>query len=159
MPAAISPRRARSAKPSTFSMYQASFGAVKYESLFSPVRERTCGSSPSARQRRTMESVCFDIHITALCTGSPVRRSHANAVSRWVVTPTAAMSAATASTWAIARRMLSSCACHSATGSSSTQPGRGKSGTVGLRASATMRPSGSTSTVRALVDPRSSAIT
>ena len=83
VPTAISPRRARAAKPSTFSTYQASFGAVKYESLLSPVRARTSGSRPAARHRRTMSSVWCDIHMIPLCTGAPVPRSQANAVSRW----------------------------------------------------------------------------
>jgi hypothetical protein len=57
VPTAISPRRARAANPSTFSMYQASFGAVKYESLLSPVRAgpRGRGLRPAtaARCRRS----------------------------------------------------------------------------------------------------------
>ena len=86
-------------------MNHASLGAVKYESLFTPVRARTSGSSPAALQRRTMESVCFDIHMIALWAGVPVRGSQAKAVSRWVVIPIAATSAGVAPTSASTRRM------------------------------------------------------
>ena len=65
VPAASSPLSARAFTPGTFSTSHASLPALKKESLKRPVRCRTSWSSPSAFQRATMSSVCFDIHMMA----------------------------------------------------------------------------------------------
>jgi hypothetical protein len=62
----------------------------------------------------------------ALATGLPLTRSHSTVVSRWFVTPMAAMSAAESP--AFARASLATCSCDDqiASGSCSTCPGAGK---------------------------------
>ena len=62
----------------------------------------------------------------ALATGRPVARSHRIVVSRWFVTPIAAMSAADSLAAASASRATASCDDQIASGSCSTWPGAGR---------------------------------
>ena len=112
-------------------------------------------SQPASRQRVTIGSVWFDIQEMARWIGSPVRRSQSTTVSREVVMPIAARSRAVAPTRDMASSMASRWDCQTRTGSSSTQPGCGNTGTTGRRASLTIWPSGSISTARALEVPSS----
>ena len=58
--------------------------------------------------------------------GSPVSRSHTMVVSRWLVMPMAAMSAALAPTWFMAESATPSWVVQISLASCSTQPGLGK---------------------------------
>ena len=95
----------------------------------------------------------------ALCTGTESDRFQIRQVSRWVVTPTVAMSRAVSPDRPITSSIAPRIAVQSWAGSSSTQPCRGKMGVSGFDASATIRPSASTSTALALLDPSSRART
>ena len=159
VPQSSSPASARARTPGTSSSNQASLAAEKNESLRSPVRTRNTSSYPAARQRFTMASVWLEIHTIASCTGTPVRRSQISTVSRWLVTPQATTSPGLAPAAASTSTTVPRCSCQSATGSSSTQPGRRRRHGTSTRASCRIVPVASTSTARALLDPSSSAST
>ena len=157
VPQANSPASARSRTSGTFSSSQATLAAEKNESLRRPVRRRNSSSRPARRHRSTIESVCLEIQTRASCTGTPVRRSQIITVSRCEVTATALRSVEAMPVSFRTRLTVESWACHSATGSSSTQPGRGRCQFTAVLASPTMAPSASTTTLRALVEPSSRA--
>lgn len=81
-------------------------------------RPRALSSSHSAAVRRSCQTI-------ALCTGSPVARSQTTTVSRWLVTPMAAMSSAPHSVWASTCLATVTWVFQMSSGLCSTQPGRG----------------------------------
>ena len=86
------------------------------------------------RQRaelRQIASVRVSCQTIALYTGSPVARSHTSAVSRWLVMPTAAMSAGQVGLgqrsggdlrWSLFQISIASCSTHPALGRSARAP-------------------------------------
>ena len=73
----------------------------------SPVRAVTIGFVPVClAARRTSAAVRRSCQTIALWIGLPVARSHTSVVSRWLVMPIAAMSAADAPAFAIAARQV-----------------------------------------------------
>jgi hypothetical protein len=120
VPHASSPRSARRRAPGTASKIHAIFVAEKYGSTTSPVCFRT--ASPRAErfsfaQRSAVRRHC---QTTAGWIGRPVARSQTTTVSRWFVTPTAAISSVRAPAATIARRAHARVVAHSSSGSCST---------------------------------------
>src|SRR5207247_4821 len=95
----------------------------------------------------------------ALATGRPVWRSHRIVVSRWLVRPMAARSAAAIRAWPRASRATESCVDQMASGSCSTSPGAGKICGSSRWAEATARPSRPNTMARLDVVPWSRART
>ena len=63
--------------------------AEKYGSRTRPVRSLTRGRWPASAMARQAAAVRRSCHTMARCSGSPVRRSQATTVSRWLVMPMA----------------------------------------------------------------------
>ncbi len=93
--------------------------------MTSPVFFCTKASKPSALSRSQMGALMRLCHTMALATGLPVARSHRIVVSRWLVTPMAAMSAAVAPAFLITARATANCESQIDSGSCSTMPGAG----------------------------------
>jgi len=89
----------------------------------------------------------------ALWIGSPVWRSHRIVVSRWLVMPIPAMSAAASLAPARAARLVAMTDCQISSGSCSTHPGRGKLCVNSCCARARGAPSASKIIARVLVVP------
>ena len=124
VPTANAPASARARAPSTWSRIQAAFGPAKYVAGGSPVRSAiisACSASAS-----TCACVRVSCHTIALCTGSPVARSHTTVVSRWFVMPTAAMLPAFTPAFASATATTSRVLRQISAASCSTHPARGK---------------------------------
>ena len=92
VPKHSSPRFARSCR-CRLSSSQASFVPEKYASGTRPVFSRMISAMPSRFSRSMYSAVRRHCQTMALYTHSPVSRSHSRVVSRWLVSPTAAMSA------------------------------------------------------------------
>ena len=159
VPNASSPRSARARAPGTWSSSQASFVAEKYGSRTRPVFARTLSSTPVARSSAHRSAVRRSCQTMALATGAPVARSHSTTVSRWLVTPMAAMSEALAPACLSADRAHSSCVDQISAASCSTQPGLGKICWNSFWAVAMGEPRRSNTMARELVVPWSSAST
>ncbi len=157
VPNAISPASARARKPSTLSSSHAILVPEKYGSSSRPVRAATVSPSPCARSSSHIVAVRRSCHTIAFATGLPVARSHRIVVSRWLVIPTAATSAADTRALRSAPRATSSCELQMSSGSCSTQPGRGKCCGNSRWSKATTRPSRSNTIARELVVPWSRA--
>lgn len=157
VPKASSPRAARSRAPSTWSRIQRSLVPEKYGSITSPVRSRTASSRPSARSRSQMASVRRSCQTMALKMGRPVARSHTTVVSRWLVMPSAAMSAAVSFACSSAARQVASWLFQMSSGLCSTQPGCGKCCGNSCWALATIWPARLNTMARELDVPWSSA--
>ncbi len=157
VPKASSPRAARSRPPSTWSRIQRSLVAEKYGSMIRPVRLRTSSSRPSARRLSQMASVRRSCQTMALKIGLPVARSHTMVVSRWLVMPSAAMSAAESLACSSAARQVASWLFQMSNGSCSTQPGCGKCCGNSCWALATIWPARLKTMARELDVPWSSA--
>ena len=94
VPKRMSPRSARSRRPSTLSSSQRIFGPAKYEASGRPVSRRK-RSWPTLRPSSLQSaSVRVSCQTMALWTGSPVCLSQSTVVSRWLVMPIALTSAA-----------------------------------------------------------------
>ena len=141
VPNRISPRSARARRPGIVSSRCLIFVPEKYASTTRPVLRRNSGSWPSALRRSQIGALTRLCQTMAFATGVPVCRSHSTVVSRWLVTPMAAMSAAVAFAAAIASRAVASWDAQIASGSCSTSPGAGKICGNSCCADATARPS------------------
>src|SRR5213592_1840077 len=87
---------------------------------------RKVASWPAAFNRSQIGAVTRLCHTIALATGFPVAFSHSTVVSRWLVTPIAAISSALMPARAIASFAVANCVDQIASGSCSTWPGPGK---------------------------------
>lgn len=126
VPKRMSPRSARSRRPSTLSSSQRTLGPAKYEASGSPVSRRK-RSWPTLRPSSLQSaSVRVSCQTMALWTGSPVFLSQSSVVSRWLVMPIAFTSAAVipalttepaTTSWTFSQISVALC---------STQPGFGK---------------------------------
>ena len=125
VPKASSPRSARRRAHGTWSSSQAILVPEKYASRTSPVRSRTSASAPEAFSASHIAAVRRHCQTIARWIGLPVARSQTIVVSRWLVIPTAAMSAPVTRASAIARRAASPMVVQISSGSCSTQPGCG----------------------------------
>ena len=93
VPASSRPDSAFSRAPGTLSRIQRNFVAEKYASTSRPVLARIFSTSAlSCSSVSHASAVRRHCHTMALHTGRPVSRSHATTVSRWFVTPMAAIS-------------------------------------------------------------------
>ncbi len=124
-PNARSPASARARAPSTLSRIQRIFGPEKYVASGRPTLARNRSCPPSAENSSTSLSVRVSCHTKALCTASPVARSHTTVVSRWLVMPTAARSDAEIPAFSSPPAITSWVRAHTSAGSCSTQPGFG----------------------------------
>ena len=124
-----------------------------------PVLRRISASWPSAFSRSQIGALTRLCQTMAGATGWPVWRSHSTVVSRWLVTPIAATSAAAMPAVRITSRAVSSCDVQIASGSCSTSPGLGKICGNSRCATDTTRPSRPKSMARLDVVPWSSAST
>ena len=120
-------------------LIHAILGAEKYGSSTRPVRRAT-SSADSARAPQ-MDSARRSCHTIAGPNGLPVARSHANTVSPWLASATAATGTPAS---LMARRPASITEVHSASGSCSTPPPGRYSGRRGTSAIDTTRPAAST---------------
>ncbi len=154
----IVPRARSSDTPTAPSVSSHSnFVPLKYGSSTSPVRERTrsrCPCASSSAQRAAVRRSCQTI---ALAYGSPVVRSQATTVSRWLVMPIAATCSAptlstTSSSVVITAVQISAASC-------STQPGWGYHCVNSRYAATGGRSSANTARLRTPVVPASMAIT
>ncbi len=125
LPNTRSPASAFSRAPSTLSRIQRIFGPEKYVASGSPTLDWKRSWPPSFENSSTSLSVRVSCHTSALCTGSPVLRSHTSVVSRWLVMPTPAMSSALAPASDIAASTTSWVRDQTSFASCSTQPGLG----------------------------------
>ena len=125
VPKASSPRSAIWRAPGTWSSSQDSLVPEKYASSTRPVRDCRKSACPSARSRSHSGAVRRSCQTMARASGRPVARSQISVVSRWLVMPMAATSAAVAAALRSASRATSSWLCQSSPASCSTQPGRG----------------------------------
>jgi hypothetical protein len=96
--------------------------AEKYGSSTSPVRSRTSGRCPAAVSSAQRSAVRRSCQTMARCRGRPVRRSQATTVSRWLVTPMAAMGPFSS---VVTPASVARTAAAMSSGSCSTHPGRG----------------------------------
>ena len=94
VPNASSPALALARAPFTFCRIHCTFVAEKYASITRPVLRRIMRSSFRALRRSQMPAVRRSCQTIALQIGSPVARSQTTVVSRWLVMPMAATSAA-----------------------------------------------------------------
>ena len=92
VPNRISPDSARARRPGIVSSRCLILVPEKYASTTRPVFWRINGSAPSAFRRSQMGALTRLCQTMALATGLPVCRSQRIVVSRWLVTPIAAMS-------------------------------------------------------------------
>src|SRR5689334_15068421 len=122
-----------------------------------PVRSRTSVSRPRCFSASHAAAVRRSCQTIALAIGSPVARFQITVVSRWLVMPIAAMSAAASPALAIASRAVASCELQISFGSCSTQPGCGKICRNSRCASATIWPRASKTIARELDVPWSRA--
>ena len=127
MPAASSPRSARSRRPGTSFSSHCNLVAEKYGSSSSPVLR--CNSDSSTRfcfNSRQWPAVRRSCQTIALCTGSPLARSHNTVVSRWLVMPMQASCRLSIPASRMAARQLDKVVRQISSASCSTQPLRGK---------------------------------
>ena len=153
VPNRISPRAARARRPANVSSRCLILVPEKYASTTRPVFLRNVGSWPSALSRSQIGAVTRLCQTMALATGLPVAFSQRIVVSRWLVMPMAAMSAAVMPALASTSRAVCSCVDQIASGSCSTWPGPGKICGNSCWAWATTRPSRSKTMLRLEVVP------
>src|SRR5262245_17717520 len=159
VPARMSPVSAAARRSASCSRSQPSLPPEKYVAGTSPVFCRIISPRPSRSSAATTASVLVSCHTIAFERGRPVRRSQTTTVSRWLVTPTAARSAAArpalASAIAIACRVCSQISVASC----SIQPTRGRIWACWIWCLAISRPPWSKTMNRVLVVPWSIAAT
>ena len=126
VPKASSPFSARARAPFSWSRIHAIFVPEKYASITRPVRSRTSASAPVAFRRSHSAAVRRSCHTMALKMGLPDARSQSSVVSRWLVMPMAAMSAASMPASAMAPPTDAPTLVQICSGSCSTHPGCGK---------------------------------
>ncbi|CFT97413.1 Uncharacterised protein [Bordetella pertussis] len=97
----------------------------KYASTTRPVRSCSIRPWPSCSSFSHIAAVRRSCQTMARASGRPVARSQIRVVSRWLVMPSAARSAALAPALRSASRATSSWLCQISPASCSTQPGRG----------------------------------
>jgi hypothetical protein len=131
--------------------------AEKYASSTRPVFAVMPGSRPRALSASQAPAVRRSCHTIALHTGRPVERSHTTVVSRWLVMPIAATSAACRPARARASFATATCVAQISSASCSTHPGCGKIWVNSFCATATIPPSASNTMARELVVPWSRA--
>ena len=125
VPKHSSPRSARGRSAGSWSSIQRILVPEKYASTTSPVFRRISGSAPSAFSRSQSAAVRRHCHTMALPTGRPDARSQRMVVSRWLVMPTAAISAGVIPAAATAWPRACTVVAQICPGSCSTQPGCG----------------------------------
>ena len=125
VPNANSPLRALSRAPSISSSNHLSFVPEKYGSRRNPVFSRT-PASHAARLAAQKSAVRRSCHTIAGAIGSPLALSQTTTVSRWLVIPIPAISAAPTPAPAIAACAAANCVSQISAASCSTQPGLGK---------------------------------
>jgi hypothetical protein len=123
------------------------------------VRARTSSSRPRLRSSSQSGAVWRDCQTIAGWIGRPLERSHTTVVSRWLVMPIAATSAAEARAFASAPCAARSCVATISSGSCSTQPGCRKCCWNSCWSTAATRPEASNRMARDEVVPWSRAIT
>ncbi len=156
LPNSRSPPSASARAPGTSSRIQRILLAEKYASTTRPVVEAislAAGDAASCWQKGAVRRHCQTI---AGATGSPVRRSHTIVVSRWLVMPIAATSAAWTREEASTARAASIWAVQIRRASCSTHPACGYPQSMGRDSIAMRRPSASYTAARADVVPSSS---
>ncbi len=157
VPKASSPFSARARAPGTESSSQAILVAEKYGSSNSPVLPRTRSRCPAARNSSQRAAVRRSCHTIAGAIGCDVARSQMTVVSRWLVMPMPATSAACTPALRSASTAVARCAAQISSGSISTHPGCGKERWSSCCATPRTVPSGANAIVRELVVPWSNA--
>ena len=125
VPNRSSPLSALAYAPGTWSRIHLILGPEKYVARGRPTFGRSRSWPPSSASSLQMSSVRVSCQTIALQRGIPVVRSQTTVVSRWLVTPIAAMSLGSIPLFCKAPAMTSWTCCQISTGSCSTQPGRG----------------------------------
>jgi hypothetical protein len=125
VPQSSSPRSARARAPATLSSSQAILVPEKYGSSSRPVTSVTRSSAPALISRSQAAAVRRSCQTMAGWIGSPVARSQMTTVSRWLVTPMAAMSATGRPDFSTASRRTATLASQISSASCSTQPSLG----------------------------------
>jgi hypothetical protein len=124
VPNASAPWAASDCAPLTWSSNQRTLVPEKYGSITRPVERRNCSAYPArARNCAHSGSVRRSCQTIAWWIGAPLARRHSSVVSRWLVMPSAAMSAAFRAALASASRATASCVSQISLASCSTQPG------------------------------------
>ena len=161
VPTASSPASARARASSTSSRIQAILVAEKYGSSSKPVlpcSQASVSGLPlalaSSAQRGAVRRSCQTM---ALWIGSPVARSHTTVVSRWLVMPQPARSAASTPAFSSAWRHTATVSAKMPAASCSTQPAWGYSCSNSVCAVARICPLRSNTMARLLVVPWSMA--
>ena len=127
--------------------------------MTSPVFARTVSTSPLSFSESQYSAVRRHCQTMARWMGSPVCLSHTMVVSRWLVMPMAAISAAVAFRFFMASWATSSWVDQISSASCSTQPGLGKNWVNSFWATLHISPRSLNRMQRLLVVPASSAIT